>query len=212
MFSTQWRVLVCVEHQVPWPHSCRKRGGLTVSTASPHMAAIGEIPDSDAFLAACDPLSGLDDMLSLITRPSTGSAATAPGLRPVDFRGPGLAAARGGRAPLLAVTIFVFVMLTFARAMREARPRALLKRPKPLVFACLWLVAAPALIIGGILLAIGRENLDPGIVLGLAIMAGAPPIMSAPAVAMMLGIEPTLLLTAVLFTTVIAPVLFAVAR
>jgi bile acid:Na+ symporter, BASS family len=106
--------------------------------------------------------------------------------------------------PLLAVTIFVFVMLTFARA-EESKVRALIAAPKPLILASLWLVIAPAAIITLILTMIGRQNLDPGLVLGLAVMGAAPPIMSAPAVAMLLGLEPTLLLTAVLLTTALAP-------
>jgi bile acid:Na+ symporter, BASS family len=107
--------------------------------------------------------------------------------------------------PLLAVTIFVFVMLTFARA-EESSVRALFKAPKPLILASLWLVFAPAVMITGVLTGLGRGNLDPGLVLGLAVMGAAPPIMSAPAVAMMLGLEPTLLLTAVLVTTAFAPI------
>jgi bile acid:Na+ symporter, BASS family len=66
-------------------------------------------------------------------------------------------------------------------------------------------VLAPAAVITLILTLIGRGNLDPGLVLGLAVMGAAPPIMSAPAVAMMLGLEPTLLLSAVLLTTLAAP-------
>jgi bile acid:Na+ symporter, BASS family len=106
--------------------------------------------------------------------------------------------------PLLAVTIFIFVMLTFARA-DAAKVKQLLKAPKPLALASLWLVVAPAAVISLILTLIGRDNLDPGLVLGLAVMGAAPPIMSAPAVAMLLGLEPTLLLTAVLVTTATAP-------
>lgn len=106
--------------------------------------------------------------------------------------------------PLLGVTIFVFVMLTFARA-EAANVRALLRAPGPLALASLWLVFAPAAIITALLVVLGRQNLDPGLVLGLAVMGAAPPIMSAPAVAMMLGLEPTLLLTAVLLTTAAAP-------
>ncbi|MGL4242218.1 MAG: symporter, partial [Beijerinckiaceae bacterium] len=102
--------------------------------------------------------------------------------------------------PLLAISIFVFVLLTFARADADG-VRRLLAAPKPLVLASLWLVVAPAVVITLILTAIGRGNLDPGLVLGLAVMGAAPPIMSAPAVAMMLGLEPTLLLSAVLVTT-----------
>jgi BASS family bile acid:Na+ symporter len=107
--------------------------------------------------------------------------------------------------PLLAISIFVFVMLTFARAEAEEVKR-LLRAPRKLVIAIVWLVAAPAALITLILTVLGRENLDPGLVLGLAIMGAAPPIMSAPAVAMMLGLEPTLLLSAVLLTTVAAPI------
>jgi len=106
--------------------------------------------------------------------------------------------------PLLAITIFIFVMLTFARAEEES-VRALLKAPKPLILASLWLIVAPAVLITLILLCIGRANLDPGLVLGLAVLGAAPPIMSAPAIAMLLGMEPTLLLSAVLVTTAVAP-------
>jgi bile acid:Na+ symporter, BASS family len=106
--------------------------------------------------------------------------------------------------PLLGFTIFIFVMLTFARA-EETKVRALVASPRPLVLASLWLMIAPAVVITAILTGIGRQNLDPGLVLGLAIMGAAPPIMSAPAIAMMLGLEPTLLLTAVLVTTALAP-------
>jgi BASS family bile acid:Na+ symporter len=108
--------------------------------------------------------------------------------------------------PLLAVTIFVFVTVTFARA--EARAvTALLQRPFPLVLASAWLALAPAVLISLALAAVGRENLDPGLVLGLAILAAAPPIMSAPAVAMLLGLQPTLILSAVLLTTTLSPLL-----
>jgi bile acid:Na+ symporter, BASS family len=107
--------------------------------------------------------------------------------------------------PLLGATIFVFVMLTFARAEAD-RVRSLLRSPRPLLLACLWLVAAPAALIALILTVVGRASLDPGLVLGLAVMGAAPPIMSAPAVAMLLGIEPTLILTAVLLTTTAAPI------
>jgi len=106
--------------------------------------------------------------------------------------------------PLLAVTIFVFVMITFARVdLREVR--RLLRRPGPLVLASLWLIAAPALLTGLVLALVGRETLDPGLVLGLAMLGAAPPIMSAPAVAMILGLAPTLILASVLVTTSLAP-------
>jgi BASS family bile acid:Na+ symporter len=106
--------------------------------------------------------------------------------------------------PLLAVTIFVFVMITFARIDSSALNQ-LLRRPAPLVLASTWLVLAPAAIVTLALTVVGRDALDPGLVLGLAVLGAAPPIMSAPAIAMLLGLQPTLVMAAVLLTTTLAP-------
>ena len=108
--------------------------------------------------------------------------------------------------PLLAVSIFCFVTITFARVDSTAL-RALVASPRPLFIAAAWLVVAPpALVALGVAL-VGRANLDPGLVLGLAIMAAAPPLMSAPAIAMLFGFEATLIITAILATTLLAPLL-----
>jgi bile acid:Na+ symporter, BASS family len=107
--------------------------------------------------------------------------------------------------PLLALSIFVFVTITFARV-DAAALKALLKRPAPIALAGAWLLLAPALAVTAALALIGRDRLDPGLVLGLAVLGASPPIMSAPAVAMLLGLQPTLIVTAVLLTTVLAPV------
>jgi BASS family bile acid:Na+ symporter len=106
--------------------------------------------------------------------------------------------------PFLAVTIFVFVMITFARV-ELASLKTLLKRPAPLVVASAWLLLAPAAVVTLALTLVGRGHLDPGLVLGLAVLGAAPPIMSAPAVAMLLGLRPTLIMSAVLLTTALAP-------
>jgi bile acid:Na+ symporter, BASS family len=146
-------------------------------------------------------------MLTLITRPLDwiGRHGT-QGFALSIFAGLALPQLAAAARPLLAVTIFIFVMLTFARA-DAAAVRALFARPRPLILASAWLILAPVLLVSAALIGFGRANLDPGLVLGLAIMAGAPPIMSAPTVAMLLGLEPTLLLTAVLLTTAAAPLL-----
>jgi BASS family bile acid:Na+ symporter len=106
--------------------------------------------------------------------------------------------------PFLAVSIFVFVTITFARV-DSAALRVLLRRPAPLVLASAWLMLAPAAAAAVALAAIGRESLDPGLVLGVAVLGAAPPIMSAPAVAMLLGFPATLVTAAVLLTTTLAP-------
>lgn len=116
---------------------------------------------------------------------------------------PGLAA---GARPLLPLCILLFTTITFARA-DLGRLHAALRRPRRLLVAALFLWAAPVAMVGGGLALVGRDHLDPGLVLGLAIAAGAPPILSAPGIAMMLGIEPTLLLGATVLTTLASPLL-----
>ena len=105
---------------------------------------------------------------------------------------------------MLSLCIFTFITLTFARADLMII-RRILRRPRRLAIACLWLTFGPAVLIGTALAVAGRPSLDPGMVLGLAIIGAAPPILSGPAVAAILGIEPSLLLSATVITTVLAP-------
>jgi BASS family bile acid:Na+ symporter len=106
--------------------------------------------------------------------------------------------------PALPITIFCFTTVVFMRL--DLRVTAgLLRRPARLAAACAWLIAAPVLLIGGALLVFGRESLDPGIVLGLALMSAAPPIMSSPAVAILYGFEPSLVIASVIVTTIVSP-------
>jgi bile acid:Na+ symporter, BASS family len=143
-------------------------------------------------------VDGLLKGLALIGRYGTQSIAAS------IFVGLALPQFAAAARPLLAVTIFVFVMITFARVDAEAL-RGLMRRPAPLVIATVWLMLAPAAVVTCALALIGRETIDPGLVLGLAVLGAAPPIMSAPAVAMLLGIQPTLVMAAVLLTTTLSP-------
>ncbi|MGL4441790.1 MAG: hypothetical protein ACRCUE_21285, partial [Bosea sp. (in: a-proteobacteria)] len=108
--------------------------------------------------------------------------------------------------PLLPVTIFLFVAMTFARADLSAMKAALLK-PKAVIIAVIWLTVAPILMMLAIFAVFPKASLDPGLVLGLIVVAASPPIMSGPAVAMMLNIEPTVLIAATVITTTAAPFL-----
>lgn len=108
--------------------------------------------------------------------------------------------------PLLAVTIFAFLATTFARIDLSAL-LALVRRPGPVALTGLWIIAVPPLVVLAIFAIVGREALGPGIVLGLALYAAAPPILSSPAVAMMLNLPPTLLLAVVLTTTILTPLI-----
>jgi bile acid:Na+ symporter, BASS family len=108
--------------------------------------------------------------------------------------------------PLLPITIFLFVAMTFARADWPSI-RVILADPARLVLAVGWFVGAPLLMVGGLLALVGRGSLEPGLVLGLAVLAAAPPVMSGPAVAMMLRLDPTLVLAATILTTALSPLI-----
>ena len=108
--------------------------------------------------------------------------------------------------PLLAVTIFAFLAMTFARVDVTAL-RELVRRPMPILFAGGWLLVVPPALVLALFAIVGKEALGPGLVLGLALYAASPPILSSPAVAMMLGLPPTLLITVVLTTTTFSPLI-----
>jgi bile acid:Na+ symporter, BASS family len=108
--------------------------------------------------------------------------------------------------PLLPITIFLFVAMTFARADLGALKAALLK-PRAVLIAVAWLTLAPVAMMAAALALVPGIASDPGLVLGLVVVAASPPIMSGPAVAMMLNIEPTVLIAATIITTAAAPFL-----
>ena len=108
--------------------------------------------------------------------------------------------------PLLPITIFMFVALTFARADMGAL-RAALARPKAVIIGVVWLLLAPIIVTSAFLALAPRDWLDPGLALGLAIVAASPPVMSGPAIAMMLNLEPTVLMAATIITTLLTPLI-----
>ena len=108
--------------------------------------------------------------------------------------------------PLLAVAIFVFLLTTFVRVEVSA-VRSVARRPGLFGLACLCTVLVPPLVVSGAVALVGRQEIDPGLLLGLAVLAAAPPIMSSPAIAMLLGIEPALIIATVLVVTGLSPIL-----
>ena len=122
------------------------------------------------------------------------------------FLGIGLPQLAASARPLLPVTIFCFMTIVFLRADLTIIAR-LLRHPRVLTLSCLWLTIVPVLIVAAIFAVFGRAGLDPGVVLGLAILGAAPPIMSSPAVAILYGFEPALIIASVLGVTILSPLL-----
>ena len=112
--------------------------------------------------------------------------------------------------PLLGVIIFTFITVNMMRADLPAL-RKLANRPAVLLFGTLWVTFLPAAVIGTGVWIVGRAAFDPGLLLGLAVAAAAPPLVAAPAYAMLLGFSnalPLLLLVlGMIMTPIIAPLL-----
>jgi len=109
--------------------------------------------------------------------------------------------------PLLPVTIFCFMVVVFLRADLAVIGR-LVRRPAPLLTAMGWQLVVPVLLVlSAVQLMGGRGAIDPGLLLALAILGAAPPIMSSPAVAILYGFEPSLVIASVLGLTVLSPLI-----
>ena len=108
--------------------------------------------------------------------------------------------------PLLPITIFCFMIVVFLRA-DTTIIAALIRRPRVLSLSCAWLIAAPLVLVSALLAIVGRGGVDPGLLLGLAILGAAPPIMSSPAIAILYGFEPSLIIASVLGITTLSPLI-----
>jgi len=106
--------------------------------------------------------------------------------------------------PLIGTCVFFFLVFTFLRADFGAI-RALLRQPGRILLAWFWIVASLPLALGGIVLALGHDLVGPELALGLALMAAAPPILSAPAVATLLGFDASFLVTVLVASMVTTP-------
>jgi BASS family bile acid:Na+ symporter len=116
---------------------------------------------------------------------------------------PGVAAAV---RPVLPVSIFMFVMLSFARADFDGVKRAI-TRPARLAIATIWITVAMPLLIEIGLLAVGRHNVDPGLLLGVALVAAGPPLMGFAAYAALLGLDNSLAITLLVMTMSATPLM-----
>lgn len=114
---------------------------------------------------------------------------------------PGLASTM---RPVLPVCIFFFVTLAFARA-DFGGVRRVLYRPGWLAFAFAWITFAMPLLISLGILAVGRGALSPGLLLGMALVGAAPPLMGFPVYAALLGLDNSMGVTLLVLSLVATP-------
>src|SRR3981189_249684 len=106
--------------------------------------------------------------------------------------------------PYVAEAIFLLLCISFMRV-DVAALRDHLRRPGIVVAASAWtMIAVPALI-GIFCLAAGVDKSSPDLFLALLLQAGASPMMAAPALAALMGLDSTLALITLVTGPPLAP-------
>ncbi len=106
--------------------------------------------------------------------------------------------------PWLPAMIMLFLVNAFARV-DVSHARRIIARPYGLLCGLGWTVLVIPAVFWLALSLVGRDHLDPGLVLALSLQAAAAPIITMPAVAMVLEIEVTFSVLLLLATMAVQP-------
>jgi BASS family bile acid:Na+ symporter len=106
--------------------------------------------------------------------------------------------------PWLPAMIMIFLVNAFARVDLSHAQR-IVARPYKLLCGLGWTVLIVPSVFWLALSLVGRDSLDPGLVLALSLQAAAAPIMAMPAVAMVLELEVTFPVLLLLATMAVQP-------
>jgi hypothetical protein len=114
---------------------------------------------------------------------------------------PGLAAAC---KPLLGPAIVAILVLAFLR-MEPAELRHHVTRPGLIAAATFWVMLVVPAVLGMVFVAFGVQQRMPGLFFMLVLQMSAPGLMSAPALAALMGLDVTLTLASMILCTAITP-------
>lgn len=106
--------------------------------------------------------------------------------------------------PWLAEAVFLLLTLSFLRA-DTARLRAHLGRPGVIAAATLWSAFGVPLLLYGAAELTGLREREPGLFLGLMLQGLASPMMAAPSLAALMGLDATLVLVTLVTGTALVP-------
>jgi hypothetical protein len=104
----------------------------------------------------------------------------------------------------LPAMIMIFLVNAFARV-DISHARRMVARPARLLCGLGWTMLVVPVVFWLALSLVGRDNLDPGLVLALSLQAAAAPIITMPAVAMVLELEVTFPVLLLLATMAVQP-------
>lgn len=106
--------------------------------------------------------------------------------------------------PYLTEAIFVLLCISFMRV-DVAVMRGYLRRPAIVIAATAWTTLIIPLLVGLVCLAAGLDARAPEIFLGLMLQGVASPMMAAPALAALMGLDATLALITLVTSTALVP-------
>jgi hypothetical protein len=106
--------------------------------------------------------------------------------------------------PLFAYALFVLLCLAFLRV-DPARVRVHFVRPLVVGAAAAWMMLGTPLLIGLALVAFGVSERLPGLYVAMILQAAAPPVISAPTLAALMGLDAALSLATLVICTAVTP-------
>ena len=106
--------------------------------------------------------------------------------------------------PVFPYALFVLLCLAFLRV-DPAEVRAHFSRPLIVGAAALWMMLATPLLIGLTLVMLGMDDRLPGLYVAMILQAAAPPVISAPTLAALMGLDAALSLATLIVCTAVTP-------
>ena len=106
--------------------------------------------------------------------------------------------------PYVTEAVFVLLCIAFLR-LDPAAFKTCLRRPTIVLAATAWTSVAIPVLFGASCLAFGLNKQAPDLFLGLMLQAVASPMMAAPALAALMGLDATLVLVALIASTALVP-------
>jgi len=107
--------------------------------------------------------------------------------------------------PYVTEAIFALLCVAFLRV-DPAALRGYLRRPLVVLAATAWTMAAIPAVFGVSYLALGLKDRSPDLFLALILQAVASPMMAAPALAALMGLDSTLVLVTLITSTAVIPI------
>ncbi|MPZ45560.1 MAG: Na+-dependent transporter [Betaproteobacteria bacterium] len=106
--------------------------------------------------------------------------------------------------PFVTEAVFVLLCIAFLRV-DAAAFRSYLRRPRIVLAATAWTSLVIPMLLGATYRAFGLDEQSPDLFLALVLQATAPPLMAAPALAALMGLDATLVLCTMITSTALLP-------